>query len=370
MTRISNSIFSLVEDFILAEKDKLETVKPGLADERITALREIKHNWRDMTADQLAEAMTISHFSSYFSDAISRMFLQEYQLQAGAWRKYCWIDTVPDFRPVKRWRMAMPGTLYLRREKAEAKATSIDEGDAITYKVEEYARQFDISWQAVLNDDLGEIMQTPRRMLRMAQVFEDQFVSNLYDNATSQAALVALGATYAGTGRLTAANLAVGINAMMSRTDVNGNPIAIRQAILVVPPLLEQQAAVLMQSELMPGTPNNDRNVLPSFLAGYQVDPYIATASPNVPWYLFAQPNDVPAVAVARLASAPTPYVIKKASNIELVSGSVPAQVMLGSFETGDITYSVSDIIGGRNDATYVGIIDPNGIYYSSGTTA
>jgi len=27
------------------------------------------------------------------------------------------------------------------------------------------------------------------------------------------------------------------------------------------------------------------------------------------------------------------------------------------------------DIIGGWDDATWVGVVDPNGIYYSSGTT-
>lgn len=364
-----HGIYSLIEDFVLAEKEKLEAVQPGLTDKRIGALRAIKHDWRHMTSEQLAEAMTTANFSSYFSDALSRMFYEEYKLLSGSWKRYTFQDTVPDFRDVKRWRMTMPGTLYLRREKAEAKATAIDEGTPITYHVEEYARQFDISWQAILNDDLGEIQMTPRRMARMAGVFEDQFVSNLYDNATTQAALVALGAGYAGTGRLTAANLAVGINAMMTRNDAAGNPIQIRQAILVIPPLLEQQAAVIMQSELMPGVATNDRNVLPNFLAGFVIDPYIATAAPNVPWYLFALPNDVPAVAVARLASAPNPYVYKKASNVEMVMGSAPAQFLMGSFETGDITYGVSDIIGGRNDATWGGVIDPNGIYYSSGTT-
>lgn len=362
-------IFKLLEDFVSAESETLEAAKPGLTSERIGALRTIKSGWEGMSGDQLKEAMTVANFSSYFSDAISRMFYQEYMLKSGAWKTYTFADTVPDFRDVKRWRMTMPGSLLLRREKAEAKATHIDEGDPVEYHVEEYARQFDVSWRVIMNDDLGEIQMTPRRMARMAGLFEDAFVSGLYDNATTQAGLIALGAAYAGTGRLTAANLAIGINAMMSRTDAGGNPIQIRNAILVIPPILEQQANVLMQSALMPGVATNDKNVLPAFLSGYQIDPYIATAAPNVPWYLFAQPSDVPGVTVARLAGAPSPWTYKKSSNIEMLQGSAPAPFLLGSFETGDITYGVSDIIGGNNDRTYVGVTDVNGIYYSSGTT-
>ena len=41
----------------------------------------------------------------------------------------------------------------------------------------------------------------------------------------------------------------------------------------------------------------------------------------------------------------------------------------MGSFETGDIEYLVQDVIGGWDDATYVGVTDFRGIYYSAGTT-
>lgn len=362
-------LFGLLESFVDAEKEKLETIKPGLTMERVNAMREIERSCKRMSGEQLRETMTVANFSSYFSDAISRMFYEEYKLRSGAWKNYTFKDEVPDFRDVKRWRMSMPETLLLRREKAEAKATYVDEGDYVDYHVEEYARQFDVSWHAIMNDDLGEIQKTPRRMAKMAGVFEDAFVSALYDNATTQAGLIALGALYAGTGRLTAQNLAIGINAMASRVDASGNPLNIGNLILVVPTILEIQARTIMQSVLLPGVATNDKNVIASFISSVQVDPYIATAAPNVPWYLFAQPNDIPGVTVARLASAPAPFTYKKASNIEMMQGSAPAPFLLGSFETGDITYGVSDIIGGNDDRTYVGVTDVNGIYYSSGTT-
>jgi len=357
-------IKQMIEELILAEKDKIGTEE---ADKRITALREL--DAYKQSGDQFSETMTIAHFSSYFQDALSRMFYEQYQLKQGAWKSYTTSDTTPDFRDVKRFRMTLPGTLLRRREKAEAKATDICAG-YIQYGVEEFARQFDVSWQTIINDDLGEIQKTPQRMLQVATMFEDQFVSALYDNATTQATLAGLGAPYAGTGRLTAANLAIGVNGMRVRPDPSGNYVMnIRTINLIIPPVLEPQARMIMASSQLPATALNDANVIRDYIANIYVDPYIATAGADIPWYLFAGPSEIPTVTVARLDGAPGPFVMRKRSNIEMLTGSAPAAFMLGNIETGDIEYVVEDIIGGWDDASMVGVTDFRGIYYSSGTT-
>lgn len=333
-----------------------------------SAMVEIGNSWRQMDGSQFREAMTLAHFSDYFSDALSRAFYADYAHQVGSWSRYTYSDTAPDFRDVKRFRMTEPETLLLRREKEELKATYITDS-YLQWGVQEFGRQFDISWRVLMNDDLGKIRETPRRMLNAVKRFEDAFVSALYDNATSQATLIALGAAYAGTGRLTSANLALALNAMASRTDALGNLIQINGVWLVIPKILEQQAQVILGSTLMAGVATNDVNVLPKFVRGYFIDPYITTAAPNVPWYLFADPSEIPAVTVGRLQGWGQPLAYMKRSNIDVISGSAPAAFLMGSFETGDIEYAVSDVIGGWDDTSLVGITDPNGIYYSSGTT-
>jgi len=335
---------------------------------RVDALREMFQNYRNMTPTQFGEVMTTAHFANYFSNALSRAFYDDYAYMVGEWPKYVYKDTVPDFRDVDRYRMTEPGDLLKRREKEEAKATHISES-VIHYGVDEFARQFDVSWQTILNDDLGKIKETPNRMAKAASRWLDGFVSALYDNAVTQAGMVALGAIYAGTGRLTAANLAVGINAMMQRADPAGNPIRISKIHLVIPPILRLQALTILESEQLSGTPNNDKNIIPQFIAGVHVDPYITVAPPNVPWYLFADPGEIPTVTLARLSGMPGPIVYKKRSNIEMIMGSAPAPFLLGSFETGDIEYMVEDIVGGWDSATYVGVTDFHGLYYSDGTT-
>jgi hypothetical protein len=352
---------SLVESF--AEKHGIS--------EQLEALDFMGQNFDDvevMRSTKFGEVMTTAHFTNYFSNALSRLFYKDYMYKSGAWRQYTYADTAPDFRDVDRLRMTEPGTLIRRREKGELKATHIEES-LLNWGVEEFGRQFDVSWQTIMNDDLGKIRQTPQRMARAARRFEDQFVSNLYDNAVTQATLAALGAPWAGTGRLTAANLAIGINAMMVRNDVNGNQMNIDRIHLVIPPVLRIQARVILESVLQAGVATNDKNVLNDFIAGVHVDPYITTAGINIPWYLFADPSEIPTVTVGRLQNFDQPWVFMKRSNIEMMMGRAPAPFLMSNFETGDIEYAVEDIIGGWDDPAYVGVTDFRGIYYSSGTT-
>ncbi len=342
-----------------------ELVESAVLDMRIEALNELP-NWRGKSDNQFKETLTVAHFASYFSNALSRKFYKDYEYQTGAWANYTYADEAPDFRNVDRFRMSEPGTLHKRREKGEAKAGYIA-ANKRSYGVDEFSEQFDVSWRTILNDDLGEIKDTPNRMAKAALRFEDGFVSDLYDNATSQAALIALGANYAGTGRLNIPSLTVGVNAMKQRVDGNGDPINVRQVHLVIPSILEVAATTLLADLLAYG--GEDSNVLNRFIAGVHVDPYMATASPNIPWYLFAAPSEIPAVTVARLSGAPGPFTYMKQSDIAMLSGSAPSAFLMGSAATGDIEFFVEDIIGGWDDETYAGVTDYQGIYYSSGTT-
>jgi hypothetical protein len=339
----------------------------GLA--RVAALRELERDGSRMDVAKFAEVMTTAHFTQYFGDAISRAFYKDYLYRIGTWQQYTYADTVPDFRNVDRYRMTEPGTLYKRREKQQVAATHIADSE-IYYGVDEWGRQFEVSWRAIMNDDLGKIKETPERMAKMAAYWLDGWVSALYDNAATQAAMLLLGAVYGGTGRLTHANLSIGINAMMQRTDVNGNQMNIQRVHLVIPPVLEIQAATVLESVLASGTPNNDKNVLPRFIVGVHTDPHIAFAGTNVPWYLFAEPSEVPTVTVARMAGWPGPIVAQKRSDIAMISGSAPAAFLMGDIASGDITYEVVDVVGGWDDASFVGVTDFRGLYYSNGTTA
>lgn len=362
------SLRIMMEEMVGVERDN-QLISGDQAQQRVEALRDMFGNWRYKTVGQLREVMTTAHFTQYFSDSLSRMFYQDYEYQYGSWREYTRPDTTPDFRKVDRGRQTYGGGMHRRREKADLKAGHVDQS-WIDYGVDEFADYFNVSWQTILNDDLGKIRETPQQMVRSAVQFEDEFVSDLYDNATTQATLSALGSPWAITGRLTHENLAVAVTAMRQRTDAQGKKIRIRSLHLVIPPELEVQAATILESAQASGVATNDENVLPRFIRAVHMDPYIATSGADVPWYLFADPSEIPVVSVARLQGWPRPIVYKRMSDIEMLQGSVPAAFLMGSFDSGDIEYAVQTVIGGWDDDSYVGVTDYRGILYSSGTTA
>lgn len=361
------SLYELLSEMMHADF-RAEQIEGAELDARISALKEMySPAIRTATPEQFKEVLTTAHFTNYFSDALSRMFYQDYQVRDMSWKQYTYADSAPSFRDVDRLRLSRPGTLYKRREKGEAKATSVSDS-LVSYGVEEFARQFDVSWRVILEDDLGKIKEVPRAMARAAVEFENGFVTALFDNATTQAALIALGAQYSGAGVLDHDNLALGITYMNTRTDPDGYPLSVGGIWLVVPPELALTAEVILGSTLASGTTDNDLNVIPKFIRGYIVNDQITTGVGAVPWYLFADPSAIPTVPVVRLQGYELPFVYMRASNIDMVMGSAPPAMLMGSYETGDIEYTVEDFIGGWDDDTYVGVVDYRGIYYSSGT--
>ncbi len=152
---------------------------------------------------------------------------------------------------------------------------------------------------------------------------------------------------------------------MRQRTDPSGKKLTIKSIHLVIPPELEYTAFDLLARGIpFAGT---DANSLGKFIAGVHTDPYIATAGANIPWYLVADPREIPSISVVRMNGWNQPVVSMKKSDIEVILGSAPAAYAMGSFDTGNIEYQVADIVGGWDDASFVGVTDYRGVYYSSG---
>jgi len=126
-------------------------------------------------------------------------------------------------------------------------------------------------------------------------------------------------------------------------------------------------------SERIAELATNAKNVMRGRLE-VREDPYITFVLPNVPWYLFADPNDVPAVSVVRRTGVTGPELFALAPDkvpMSAAGGLGTADWRAGSFLTGDIEIMVETCIGSRNDdlAALVGVTDVQGIYWSSGTT-
>jgi len=327
----------------------------------------------------LREALTTSDFPYLFGDVLDRQVLASYKAVDPVWKKFARLSTVPRIYPqIGGYRFAITGGdqyLALVPEKGEYLASERGETRYTLY-VYKYGRQFDISWEAMKNDDLDALKDTPERFSRAAVRTEHRVVTtlyandigthaagNLYDNATA-------GQINAVNVPLTIANLENAVEAMQAFLDANSEPIMNRPRYLVVPPALEFTARQILTSAMkhwlgpdaLPAavTAYPMTNVIANYGLELVIDPYLAVINavtyPNS-WYLFADPRDIAALEAAHLRGHERPEICMKASDKVNIGGG-PIGPMEGDFATDNVFYRVRLVFGGCKldwRATWVG---------------
>ena len=330
----------------------------------------------------LREALTTSDFPYLFGDVLDRQVLAQYKAVDPVWKQYIKMSTVPRIYPqIGGYRFAITGgDQYLDEvaEKGEYLASSRDEARYTLY-VKKYGRQFDISWEAMINDDLNALKDTPARFAKAATRTEHRIAVNLYAgdySAVSHAANLysdgVAAEVNAVAALLTIANLEAGLEAMAGWVDAGGEPIMNRAKYLVVPPALEMTARQILTSTSKMWIDYTTRaaapqqyafptnNVVSQMGLTLVVDPYLPimdTTYGNTAWYLFSDPSDIAAVEVAHLAGHERPEICMKASDKVSVGGGAIGP-MSGDFATDNVFYRVRLVFGGVTldwRATYAG---------------
>ena len=330
----------------------------------------------------LREALTTSDFPYLFGDVLDRQVLAQYKAVDPVWKQYIKMSTVPRIYPqIGGYRFAITGgDQYLDEvaEKGEYLASPRDEARYTLY-VKKYGRQFDISWEAMINDDLNALKDTPARFAKAATRTEHRIAVNLYAgdySAVSHAANLysdgVAAEVNAVAALLTIANLEAGLEAMAGWVDAGGEPIMNRAKYLVVPPALEMTARQILTSTSKMwldyttraagpiNYPMPTNNVVSQMGLTLVVDPYLPimdTTYGNTAWYLFADPSDIAAVEVAHLTGHERPEICMKASDKVSVGGGAIGP-MSGDFATDNVFYRVRLVFGGVTldwRATYAG---------------
>jgi len=315
----------------------------------------------------LREAMTTSDFPYLFGDVLDRQVLASYKAVDPVWKAFVKSSTVRDFKNAYRFAIT-GGDQYLAEvaEKGEYLASDRDEAK-YTLAVKKYGRQFDISWETIINDDLGALRDTPERFARAAVRTEHRIVTALY--ARSAVLYTAANGNMVATA-LSIGALETGVEAMAAFVDVNGEPIMNRAAILVVPPGLEMTARQILTSSTKMWLSDSDdvtppaaypmTNVIKGYGLQLVIDPYlpvIDTTDGATGWYLFAKPSDIAAMEVAHLAGHERPEICMKASDKVTIGGGAIGP-MSGDFATDNVLYRVRHVFGGITEdwrATYGG---------------
>lgn len=340
-----------------------ETKKPENYDTKLKETLDLLSNARGYAPHRhefmLREVLTTSDFPYLFGDVLDRKMLAAYKAVDPVWKAFVRMGTVPRIYPqTGGYRFGITGGDQHLEEVAEKGEYLASERDEARYpvSVKKYGRQFDISWEALVNDDLGALKDTPERFARAAIRTEHRLVSGVYvADGVAGTGLYTAAQGNVGALALTIANLENTCEAMAAFTDANGEPIMNRAKYLVVGPGLEFTARQILTSAtkawvndaVAAAVPMPTANVVSQYGLQLIIDPYLPIFAPAavLSWFLFADPSDIAAMECDYLTGHERPEICMKASDKVSIGGGEIGP-MTGDFATDNVFYRVRDVFG------------------------
>jgi ATP-dependent protease ClpP protease subunit len=251
-----------------------------------------------------------SDFPSILEQVITKTLRAGYAGTSRTFVPFCRQATLPDFKEVSRVQISGAPNLKRVLEGAEYEFGTFSDG-AEKYSVQKYGRIVAITWETIINDDLGALTSIPQAFGASAGDLESDIV---YAILTANAALADSVALFDNAhGNLgTAAALIDAISMdpevadplaemrqkMLLQKGKEGRYITVRPKYLIVPPGLEA-AALKVTNAAIVASSARDANVIGPSLTPI-VEPRLHDADANA-WYGAAEPSTVDTIEYAYL---------------------------------------------------------------------
>ena len=320
------------------------------------------HKWEYL----LKEVITTDDFPDLLGFVIDREVLARYKVAIADWKSYFRMKKVQNFNTVRRHKVqGADERLPVVAEKGEYLVAPMSDC-YYSYNVEKRGKQFDISWESIVNDVMDAFGDIPERFANAAIRSEAFAATGTYVAATGPHTSLfgapiadpcdAGSVTNLGSLALTIANLETTMELMATQVDVNGEPIAVRGKHLVVPPALEFTARQILTSTLKMWSDNAagpaaypTNNVISQVGIQLHVDPYIpiidVSGDQATTWYLFADPPQGAAMEFGYLRGHESPEICMHGSDKVSVAGGAISP-FAGDFATDNILYRVRCVFG------------------------
>lgn len=300
------------------------------------------------------ESLTTSDFPVLLGRAYGTKLQAAYQTIAPVWQQYATKVTVPNFKP-QRLVQILGGQRGLSRvpEATEYPTSSLDETE-FAFKVEKYGDRIPLTWEMLINDELGVFRGLDQRLAVEARDTEGVATAGALMNAarTDVNTQFFKGDAAPKNVPLTRDALQQAIQTLSTKKNEVGQTLVRPNLVLVVPPTLEFQArAILTASEIRKTagdevvvSANPVANALPLV-----VDPNLllnTNKNAATTWYVLPAPNaQRPAVITGFLAGHESPDLRVKADTGNRAGGGSIAPEE-GSFDDDTISYRVRHIVG------------------------
>lgn len=378
---MNTSIINVAETFSLTEDQTLAGASPiarrNYSPKRAQAIVEAAGLWKRVfdgdirAAVQVREALSTSDlFVSVTGDVLDRELLAQYTALTTEWQNFATRTLVRNFKP-KTMVDLLGGRSSLERV-PELTAYPGAQSDSREYSIQvaKFGRQFGFSWEAMVNDDLDELMQIPGTFSQAAGLTEDDAALALIANITTGVPNASFFKDYSavtgyiGTGLNTTAvtedleeaAVQAAVTAIKTRRDAEGNIVPSGPLILVVGPANEFTARRILNATEIRTTVGGVETIEPNPLKG-AVELVVLSRLAGLAWFVLPKPSTAarPALAVAFLRGFETPDIRQKNG------GGVGVSPDAGDFDDDSVRYRVRHVTGAAT-------VDPIHTYASTGT--
>ncbi|MCQ9423369.1 hypothetical protein NRB16_07510 [Pseudomonas sp. LJDD11] len=246
----------------------------------------------DRSAVRAAGMHSSSDFPLLLGSTVTRTLRDAYATAPQSWRPLGRQTTVPDFRAVTRAALGDISALERVPEHGEYSYGSLSE-DGAPLKVVKYGKIIAITWESIINDDLGALTRIPASLGAAAARTESNVVWSLLlgnPNFTDGTPIFHAdhGNLAAGAGAINIASLAAARAAMRKQKTKADEFLNLAPEYLVVGPDKELEAYQFTSSNYVPAK-NADINDVRNAALTVIVDARITGNQ----WYLYASPNTV-----------------------------------------------------------------------------
>jgi hypothetical protein len=304
-----------------------------------------------------------------------------YKIQKLDWREYIKTGTQRDFRTANVIGVyGLQSTLNEVKERGEYQNRTLGDGK-VGNVVKKYGSQFGLSWEDIINDDLGAFTDTAMRLSNAAARTEMLLATKLIAQSSGpNTSLFGTPVAHPIDGTsitnkdvltLNADNLFSTVNAMQNQLDFDGYPIIVDGFHLVVPPKKQKAAleAVNPAALIAVGVGNaaarqTSANVTALLNIKIHVNsflPLVDTTHGDTTWYVIADIANGTAAQMNFLAGHEAPEVVMKAPNKSSVNGGMGSP-MDGDFESDTLRWRVRHVLGGTQ-------VDPRMAYAQAATS-
>ena len=290
----------------------LEVARASLESKGISAKGKDK---RDVVA--AAFTQSTSDFPILLTDAIHRVLLSSYAVQALTWQRFCKRGQVSDFREHNRFRVGSLGNLQPKNELGEYKNVHIPDAEKSSISAETKGYIINLSREMIINDDLGAFTDQAAAMGRSAARTVEADVYALISSNGGLGPVLQDGKTlfHADHGNIVPAS-ALPTSAsfndfsvlMAQQKDVSGNDfLDLRPAVWLGPIGHLATAKLVNESQFEPGPGKN--SMTPNISLGMFRDIVGSPRLSGTRHYAFADVNEAPALEVAFLDGVDSPYI-------------------------------------------------------------